>query len=50
MDTEPTLAILIAINPQALEVGTLDDYFAGGAGALHIYGHKTPWPLNLAQV
>ncbi len=39
----------IAVAEPNLQVGAFSDYFAGGAGEVHIYGAKQPYDLQTAQ-
>jgi hypothetical protein len=42
-------AALIPVSMPSLKVGTLDDYFPGGPGAIHIYGLNVPYTLYPAS-
>lgn len=39
--------IVVVVSEPVLSQGNLKDYFAGGSGAVHIYGAKTPYELFL---
>lgn len=47
---ETTDVMCVDLTAPILRSGEVDDYFAGGIGCVHIYGHTTPFPLYLPQV